>query len=43
MGILATFARYISNNLLTPPNHEEEKPEADIHPFENTLCREWMK
>jgi voltage-gated potassium channel len=38
VGIFATFAGYISNKLLTPPQKDEDKkPEEDISPFERQV------
>lgn len=38
VGIFATFAGYISNRLLSPPQKEEEKkPEEGISPFEKQV------
>lgn len=38
VGIFATFAGFISNKLLTPPQKDEEKkPEEDTPPFEKQV------
>jgi voltage-gated potassium channel len=37
VGIFATFAGFISNKLLTPPENEEEKPEEEMSEFEKQV------
>jgi hypothetical protein len=37
VGIFATFAGFISNKLLTPPEKEEEKPKKDVSEFEKQI------